>query len=224
MISKNIHFSDLIPDYHHGVIEPELKNLFEKELSQNSELQLELDEFRKFEELYKKIDCDVPEPPVGLFDKIMTSIDNAEEIASVNKSSESRFEQTEYRPSLAVRLEEMWVWLKESVSIPWGLAAVQAIALALLLMPAPSQDNFQTLSSSSSLQTSNQGARYNIVFNPSATESNIRELLLSVEGDIVSGPSAKGRYVITLSEEMKSEQKINNLKQANIVLFIEKSY
>lgn len=57
-----------------------------------------------------------------------------------------------------------------------------------------------------------------IIFLPDAREDNIRKLLRSVEGDIISGPSALGVYVVRFSSEKHKTQGLQVLEKAtNIV-------
>lgn len=215
--TKTTQYIDKIPDYHHGLLTPDETVDFEKELEKNRELQEELTEFRNFAKLYQQVDSDIPEPSPQLFDRIMTSIEHAEE----SGAQETR--QADREGLFSSILANIISWLKESVSLPWGLAVVQAVALVILLLPAPQTTNYKTLSSVTPLSETMQGESYNIVFKPNAREADIRELLLSCKASIVSGPSPQGRYIIVLPDDGDQRKKLEELKKQEPILFIERS-
>ena len=54
-----------------------------------------------------------------------------------------------------------------------------------------------------------------MVFHGGATESNIRSLMNSVEGQIISGPSSTGFYtIVIINKEEQSELVLNSLRQS----------
>ncbi len=217
MTSENIPYTDLVPDYHRGSLEPELKNLFDKELAANPELQEELNEFVQFQKLYHEIDDENPVPSDAIFKRISESVDSLEQ----NKQRE--FKDIPSSPALSIKFLEAWAWLKESVSVPWGMAIVQAIVIVILLLPGTPQKSYKTLSVSPETGVNNTRVLFNIVFKDSAKESEIRELLLATNSTITSGPSAQGRYVIALAPGKPTAHVIETLQQADIVIFIEKA-
>lgn len=89
---------------------------------------------------------------------------------------------------------------------PWVRAALLAQAAAILLLigllAAPSDREslreYRTLSAAGS-EAEDSRTRINLVFAPDTTESQIRELVGSVEGEIVAGPTTLGVYTIATS-------------------------
>lgn len=85
--------------------------------------------------------------------------------------------------------------------LPWMLAAQLAVLLligALLFWPRaePPGAPFRTLSAPVAAPAPQLALR--LVFHPRATEREIRQLLLSVRGEITGGPSPFGAYTVTV--------------------------
>lgn len=219
MTSNTTDYFDLIPEYHHGLLDSAMNNLFEQELANNSELQGELEEFRRFGQLYGKLDSDEPQASDMHFNAILSSIDTA---AQEQRNPSSQKNKPE--PSITSSLFELWAWLKDSVSIPWGVALVQTAVIVILLLPGTNQESFKTLSRSSATDDALSGLSFNIVFKKSAQEEEIRKLLLSLGGSITSGPSAQGRYVVFLSSDTTAADAEEILKESAIVIFSKRAY
>jgi hypothetical protein len=102
----------------------------------------------------------------------------------------------------------------------WWIAAVwlQGIAIAalltILLVP---RHEFVTLSTQQPLQS--QGS-IRVVFAPDASLTRVNELLRSIEGEIVAGPSEAGVYTVALAEQDPAVA-ITTLRAHKEVLFAE---
>ena len=105
-----------------------------------------------------------------------------------------------------------------------GVALIQTAAIVLLLIPGSNQDTFKTLSRNSGSDIVTTAGSFNIVFEKSAPEEEIRKLLLSIGGNIISGPSAQGLYVIALTSDKTTSQALQTLKNASIVTFSTRAY
>lgn len=216
MISDRIDFSDLIPEYHHRMLDAEMVVRFEEELERNDKLREELAEFESFEKLYQSID-DMPEPSEDVFAKVMNRIEEDEGAKEGERVKESK------PHPLIEKLGEAVTWIKDSVTLPWGLAVVQAMLLVILLVPEKQEEALTTLSSTSGVTLQANVVSCNIVFQPAATEAEIRILLLSVKGRIISGPSTQGRYVISIPKEGGVDDTIAKLQRDTSVVFVEKT-
>jgi hypothetical protein len=88
------------------------------------------------------------------------------------------------------------------MSVRWALAA-QAAVLVLLLgiifWPSP-RPGFRTLSdpTPASVDVAPGQRLLRVVFTPTATEADLRRLLLEVQGEIVHGPSPLGAYTVAV--------------------------
>ena len=224
MTSKNIDFIGLIPNYQQGLIDPELAELFEQELEENDELRLEFEEYKKMRKMFALCEDKEPEPSDELFGKILQSID----IEEKKDEMEVRVSGLERRSGVTVIARscmELGRWLKETTTIPWALAAVQAVALLVIFIVIPlKEERYATLSAPAELHQAADQPAYNVVFAPSATETEMRNILLQVHGNIVSGPTSEGRYIVAIEDEHVSDEAIRALKQQGTVLVWERLY
>jgi anti-sigma-K factor RskA len=218
MTSDTSIYSDYIPGYYHGTLEPELQIRFEEELENNPTLRQELDDFRKFATLYHDLDHETPQPSPQLFARITAGIDKAAEKRQTNQTGLNRLS------GFSAALRNTLRRLKESYSLPWSVVALQAVVLVVLLLPATSEKSYETLSNRAVLQSQGSGETYNIVFRPETTESEIRQLLLKAKATIISGPSAQGRYIIMFTSDEQSQRQQNILKNNASILFFDKSF
>lgn len=113
---------------------------------------------------------------------------------------------------------------------PWwlpatGLAAALLAALGLALWtPSPAPPAFRTLTAAPSAAPSAaagaaQGQRVRLVFTPTASERELRRLLLAEEGSLVAGPSPYGVY--TARFPRPDEARLDRLRASPLVVFAE---
>lgn len=221
MTSNTPSLADLIPDYAEGSLDAETLILFEKRLATDTELQQELREFLAFRELYREAQQEPAQPSDAVFRRIVTVIDEHEHVRNLH----AREPQPE-PSSLSSQLLATWQLLTSSFTLPWGLAAAQAVLIVALLLPGDPQNTttYHTLGEKSAADTQYHAPSFNIVFIDSAREADIRALLVSVRASIISGPSLEGRYIITVPSDGDLEQLTGVLRQADIVRFLEETY
>jgi hypothetical protein len=97
-------------------------------------------------------------------------------------------------------------------------AAVQTVAIGLLLtllwqqtsqvMTAP---RFATLSSSSAIPAN--GTLLRVVFKPETTVDDVKALLLSLDAQVIAGPTEAGVYTLRLPRTLKEEETLRILAQ-----------
>ncbi|NNF21796.1 MAG: hypothetical protein HKN67_07635, partial [Saprospiraceae bacterium] len=187
MTSNNPDYFDLIPEYLQGTLDPETHQKFEQEMETNDSLKIEVEDFSKFRTMYHEIDAHTDQPSDSMFHKISNSIDQLEIKEGIDSKETSQFQ------SFRLRILEVVSELKDSLTIPWGIAVLQTAVIVLLLLPGTSQTIYKTLGSSPPAISTQTDNAYNIVFKQTTHESEIRVLLLSVGGTIISGPSEEGR-------------------------------
>ncbi len=102
---------------------------------------------------------------------------------------------------------------------PVAIAAsvIVAVQAALLLGPAPGENGSGVDLAPASGEMTPQGPRLQIVFDPTATMSDIQTAVLSVNGSIVAGPSALGVFRLALSEEASPEAAAQTLRDYDFV-------
>ena len=206
--------SALIPDYCNNKLNAKEKADFESLLQEDHELLNECNDFRRFQKLYSRIDPVEPVPADAIFNKISRMVSDQQQVerkAPVHSSP------------LAKSIRSFWQLLRESMAVPWMVAAAQTVVIVLLLLPTPEKNTFSTLSAMEAA-TNAERIDINVVFRPNAPESDIRSLLHTIQGSVSSGPSREGRYVVTLSSRSNLDKAIGTLKQSEVVLFAEPVY
>jgi len=111
-------------------------------------------------------------------------------------------------------------------TVRWALAAQLALILALggtLMLSRLQAPDYTTLSGGTGDVT---GARLTVLFEPAATAERIQQVLATVGGSIVSGPSAAGVYVVALplsAEAAAVDARIEALReQTGVIRFVER--
>jgi hypothetical protein len=105
-----------------------------------------------------------------------------------------------------------------------------AVLLVVLVAPrfdsgvTPGERPFTTLSGPPGATS---GVRLTIMFQPSVTEEAMRQALLDIEGNVVSGPSALGVYIVQIPATPDDDRAIQALidklrSHANVVRFVER--
>lgn len=214
MTHKDNDKSDLISDYCNNRLDANEKADFERLLQDDPELLEECKDFQEFQKLYRQVDPGEPSPSDAIFNRISSKVgahQKVERKAPVQSSL------------LAESMRSFWQRIRESIAVPWMLAAAQAVVIVLLLVPAPEQNTYSTLSTAKVASIAEK-IGINVVFRPTAPESDIRSLLHTIQGSISSGPSREGRYVVSLNSRSDLDTAVQTLKQSEIIVFAEPVY
>jgi len=211
MTYKDNKISDLIPDYCNNRLNTHDKADFEKRLQEDNELLREYNDFRGFQKLYQQVDPAEPSPSDAIFDQISSNIEARQTVKKKAPVQSS---------PLLESIRSYWQQFREFTTVPWMLAAAQAVVIVLLLMPATQQNTYSTLSATQDTVTAEK-IGINVVFQPNALESDIRSLLHKIQGSISNGPSTEGRYLVSINNQTDLDKTIQTLKQSEIVLFAE---
>ena len=211
MTHKNNDKSDLIADYCNNRLDAHEKADFENLLQDDHELLEECKDFQGFQKLYRQIDPAEPSPSNAIFDQISRKISVHQKV---------KREAPVQSSPLAESIRSFWQRIRESIAVPWMLAAAQAVVIVLLLVPAPEQNTYSTLSAPKVASIAEK-IGINVVFRPTAPESDIRSLLHTIQGSISSGPSREGRYVVSIGNRSDLDTAVRTLKHSEIVVFAE---
>lgn len=214
MAIKDNDISDLIPDYCNNRLNAQEKADFESLLREDHKLLDECNDFQGFQKFYRRIDPAKPLPSEAIFNQISRTVSAQQKTA--RKAPAHSNPPTE-------SLRSLWQLIRKSMAVPWMLAAAQTVAIVLLLLPAPEQNTFSTLSTMEAA-TNAEKNDVNVVFRPNAPESDIRNLLHTIQGSLSSGPSREGRYVVTISSRGNLDKAVRTLKQSEVVLLAEPVY
>jgi len=214
MTHKDNDISDLIPDYCNNRLDAEVRADFESRLRQDRQLQDECNDFQGFQKLYRRSDPAEPSPSDAIFSQISRKV-------GVQHKVERK--ATQRLSSSAKSLGDFWRQIRQSIAVPWMLAAAQTVVIVLLMSPAPEQNRYATLSATKPAVTAEE-ITINVVFRDNAPESDIRSLMQEIEGSFSSGPSREGRYVVSIDSRKDLDQAVKTLKHSNIVVFAEAFY
>jgi anti-sigma-K factor RskA len=211
MANKDNDRSDLISDYCNNRLNADDRADFESRLQEDHGLLDECNDFQEFQNLYRRLDPAEPSPSEAIFNRISREVATQQKVerkASVQASP------------LAESIRSFWQQIRQSIAVPWMLAAAQAVVIVLLVIPAPEQNTFSTLSATKMVENAEK-IGINVVFRPEAPESDIRSLLHTIQGSISNGPSREGHYVVSVGSRNDLDQAVRILKQSVIVLFAE---
>lgn len=207
MTTEHTDTSHLIAEYCNNRLSAREKAEFEQRLQKDHELSAACNEFRRFQALYRQVDPVELAPSAALFARI------SDEIAALPRGAGKR---PAWSRRLAGAVSDFWQRFREPM--PWVLAAAQAVVIALLLVPAPQQNIYSTLSTAG-VAADDEMSRINVVFRPESTESDIRSLLHTIQGSVSSGPSREGRYVVSIGSPSDLDTVVRTLQESTIVLF-----
>ena len=188
--SRHEQIEALLPWYATGALTPAETATVERHLAQCPACRVELEQCHVFATAVQHNADEIWQSSPSGFERLMTEIDRLE---AKPTPPETR--------SLTL-LQRLRDWLGATPnSVGWTLAleslavAGLMVAVALpLLRPAP---DYETLSSSAE-QPASANPRLRVIFADAATMGEIQEILRSIDGGIVAGPTALGVYTVAL--------------------------
>ncbi len=159
-------------------------------------------------------------PPVSsdLFARIEAQIDGQQTItATIDKGQEKTL------------LTGIMTPLRQFFSMPqvgWGVAAVQAVGIALFVAFYPANQAYQTLSAEQYSAEQANRQTYYLMFSREARQGDIEQLLQDVGGSIINGPGERGIFTLHLADQHEQSRVTRQeiLQQSSLVTFFEKSY
>lgn len=201
---------DLLPWFVNGTLSTEESHAVQAFIDSGEISQREVDEVRLFAETIQEQSADEPVFNPAMFDGVMAKLDSVQQ--EVAETPVIVSEPKQESEGFLTRLMDGFSWSLmpplAKVAVAGQFAVVVALSAALLAGGANEETSFETVSGSA---TATAQADVQVVFSPTATEQEIRALLNSVEGIIVSGPSALGVYEIDLAEELDSAAAVQTL-------------
>ncbi|MBU1568245.1 MAG: hypothetical protein KJ630_21810 [Proteobacteria bacterium] len=207
MIYDREKISEQIPLYVNGTLPEEEYLLFVELLNTHTEIQRELETFMAMQEMYQEENKHLSGPSEQLFERIQKRIANGKFLSD--------------KPSSLQIFLDFCKSILPSPQLAWSVVAVQAIALLLMVVTVPQKETLQTLSSQQTVQA--EGFRINVVFQNTAMEQDIRQLLGECKAVIVDGPTAEGLYVVVSQSKMDVDTLLTYLRSKNIVIFAEQA-
>ena len=191
-------FDHLVPLYVKGLLPDAERREFENAVSECPDLKNTLEEWKLIGDAYKSLECRLPEPSRNLFPKITEKVRESKK--------ESWFQR--FMPSPSFSLAFMAVQLL--IIITLGVCIVQV------------KHEYRTLSAP--LVMVSEPIKINIVFKEKTTETEIRNLLLQVNGRIIDGPYSTGLYIVGIKSDADIEKTLKVFRENKIVAIAEKAY
>jgi hypothetical protein len=199
----------LLPWYAVGALDADEARAVEAHLADSSELKRELTHLQVLHRSVGEVAADEPEFRPALINDALRQIDEYE---ASRRSTASRSISAEPGP-----LQRAIEWLRETLVTGWadsprGARVAIAVQFAVLLvlggvlltpdgdMPGPGDPSFATLSGDSQSRGPTGGTAITVIFQPQATEQQMRGMMADLDADIVAGPTAQGNYTIRVDE------------------------
>ena len=203
--------SHLIPWYANGTLPAEERALVEEHLKTCAACQRELRLLRNVSVAMTELAEETPEVDSS-FAKILAVVDSSEG------------SQPSVRRPWASWFGILWNPTIPVARLVFAAQLVLIVGLSIYsFMPRQSVPGFHTLSGS---EESTGGARLTINFAPNAKIEQVNQLLATVGGRIVSGPSASGIYVIELpvraEKDAEVQAVIDKLRINDAIRFVER--
>jgi len=192
----NKEIEELLPFYVNGTLEGDELNQVEKAIQKDPSLADEVEFLKKLRGEIKAEQTDQPPGELGL-----------------KRLQKQLQEQTQYQSGTGnnQKVSSMGssnIWRAASIA-----ACLLLIIQAVAFFPHWPSDDLTASGNKSMVHTPGiytTGKVISITFVPDATEDNIRHLLLTIEANIVEGPSALGVYKIVVANDI--EPAIDKLK------------
>ena len=171
---------ELLPWYLNGTLDESQRRLVDEQLAQSPALRAELEWLRK---LGRDLDetISMPTGDLGL-ERLMNRIDAEREGKLV-----------------PLRRPERPRWFVPALALAATLLIAQTLVIGVLL-----NDRTEVLKPLG-VPSLVQGSLLQVQFHPSATEPQIRDLLLAIGGEVVGGPGSLGIYTVRVPVERADE-------------------
>ncbi|NOZ54322.1 MAG: hypothetical protein GXP08_14520 [Gammaproteobacteria bacterium] len=222
VVSKSNILRELIPLYINGALAGKHKKAFERSLKNDQYLKQEYLEFYEIEAYFDQMEIVSEQHLEQLFNKIKNLIDDlVEEKTSPQKQAVTS----------GVNANFLYQVLS-SARIGWGLAILQFIILVIGLVFIVPQYPNQAEIKLNTMQLLQQQAqakarakKINVVFQNTANQNQIRDLLLSINAQMDSGPTDIGLYTISVAgNEALVSQVLDTLRKSEHIVLAEPAY
>lgn len=211
MTMTNQQWKDWIPLYLNGRLTPDRRGEFEARLEEDGDLAREFQDFSRIKKSYSRLSEQLGPPSPEVFDRIMDYVEASGRVKEAGQCDAPGFDPV-----------SAWRRWMESFRLAWAVSAVQFAVILILVFTQAPDPGFRTLGASGEPDPRDIGFRINVVFDPGATEGEIRELLTARGLAIVDGPTDAGLYVLKADGREEAGTVIHYLKESRRVRFAEK--
>jgi len=211
MTSEIDKIRELLPLYVNGSLFKKQIAEVEAALEEHPELQEVLLDFEAIGKAYQSMEKETPALSNRVYPKILNNIRP----------------QVENNGWLMIRnlirpTGEFFTWMFGSPKVAWGFAAVQLVIIVVLIAGNVFDRKYVTLTTPSVF--SNGASMVQVVFVDSATEGEIRELLIKLNIVIKGGPTPEGVYTIMIQKGSDPSSIVETLKKSPLVRFAARAY
>ena len=189
---------DLVPLYVKGLLNEAQRKEIEEAIDECPSLREEIESWHAVQCAYQSIESSLPQPSGSLYQKIAERIEGSKKPGLLNRLFGS--------PAVSLAL----------------VTAQFLLILSLGFYIIQERHEYKTMSAPS--VTTEDSIRINVIFQEQATESDIRELLLKINGRIVDGPNRSGLYRIGLKSRSEADSALEALRNSAFVTMAEKAY
>jgi len=211
MTSEIEKIQELLPLYVNGRLSMKQTAEVEAALEEHPELREGLLDFEAIGRAYQSMEKETPALSNRIYPKILKNI-RPQTVSHDRLRIRNRIRTT----------GDFFAQMFPSPKIAWGLAAVQLIVIVVLIAGNALDRKFTTLTAPS--VSGDKGSMVQVVFVDSATEGEIRELLIKLNTVIKGGPTPEGVYTMMLQKGADAGATVEALKKSPLVRFAEKVY
>jgi hypothetical protein len=199
--SKNFYESmrELIPLYVKGLLSDAQQVEVKKAADEHPELRMEIEQWKKIQRSYETIERRIPQPSSAVYSRIAAGIKGHDKSGFFESFMTSR---------------------KLTFAFTAGQFLV-ILALGIYTYMIQTKPEYRTLSSPPA--KTEDAVKIHIAFKETASESDIRKLLLQVNARIINGPSRSGLYVIAIPSREDVGKSLSILQGNTIVEVAEKA-
>ena len=208
---------ELLPWFVNGTLSSEEASAVQAFIDSGEISQTEIEEVRLFAETIQEQSADEPAFNATMIEDVMAKLDTVEQEAA----EPAVIVAEPQKESLWHRLTNGFGWSLmpplAKVAVAGQFALVVALGAALLNTDTVEENSFDVVSGAAPERERD----IQVIFAPTATEEEIRNLLASFDGVIVDGPSAQGIYAIDVADEFDHPETVQKLADSNITLIVQ---
>jgi hypothetical protein len=188
----------LIPLYVKGLLNEAQRKEIEEAIDECPSLREEIESWHAVQCAYQSIETSLPQPSGNLYQKIAGRIEGPRKPGLLN-------------------------WLFGSPAVSLALVTAQfLLILSLGFYIIQERHEYKTMSAPPII--TEDSIRINVIFKEQATESEIRYLLLKINGRIIDGPTRSGLYIVGLKSRPEADSALETLQKSVFVEMAEKAY
>jgi anti-sigma factor RsiW len=178
---------ELLPWYATDTLGEDERQQVARHLESCQDCSRELEDFTHIRQTLTELSREEAEPSARVYRSVMARV----------AADVIRQDPTNAQTSWAAGMDR---WLRSLLTPQWvpTLAAIMLAAQMGLLIWVTLPPEKQSQISSRSVDIPTQAARIAVTFQPSATEAGIRSLLERIHARVVDGPTAEGRFTISV--------------------------